>query len=112
MDYSCRLCGNLSLFPLIDFGEHPIAHRFLSDPLEEEYVHSVSTAICERCGLVQLVDPIPAELLYTNYDWLSSWKIQPHMSRQVQLIEKLPGLIAPPQFGKDDGDEEYCPANG
>jgi len=91
MDY-CRLCGKPNLHGLLDFGEHPIAHRFLSDPFEEEYVHPVILCLCEGCGLAQLVNPIPPKMLYTEYNWLSSWKWNPHLARLLQLIEKLPDV--------------------
>ena len=76
---------------LVDFGEHPIAHRFLSKPSGDEYLHRVILGHCEKCGLVQLVDPIPPEEFYTDYNWLSSWKWNPHIPRLVQLIGELPG---------------------
>ena len=87
---SCHLCGRHELLPLLDFGEHPIAHRFLTDPLQEEYVHPVIVCFCECCGLIQLRDPIPPDKLYTEYNWLSSWKWNPHVPRLIWLIEQLP----------------------
>ena len=62
----CHLCGKYELLPLLDFGEHPIAHRFLTGRWEEEYVHPVAALFCEKCGLTQLADSIPPEMLYTN----------------------------------------------
>ena len=84
---SCRLCGNKELLPLIDFGEHPIAHNLLSDPSQSEYIHSVDLRFCEACGLFQLVDPISPDKFYTEYKWLSKWKWNPHVPRLLSLIE-------------------------
>ena len=89
---SCHLCRKRDLLSLIDFGEHPIAHHFLTEPSEEEYIHRVDLRFCEDCGHFQLTNPIPPERLYTRYNWLSSWKPQPHVPRLVQLIEGLPAL--------------------
>ena len=103
---SCHLCGMQTLIPLLNFGEHPIAHNFLTSPSEEEYVHPVNLYYCESCGLIQLVDPIPPELLYTEYVCLSSWKAQPHLPRLVQLVEELPGLDRKSriiEIGSNDG---------
>lgn len=88
----CRLCENQDLTNLINFGEHPIAHRFLETPNQDEYTHKVDLAFCESCGLIQLVNPIPAEELYTNYFCLTSWKPQPHMPRLCELIKGLEGV--------------------
>lgn len=85
----CHLCGEFKLLLLIDFGKHPIAHRFLDDPNQEEYLHNVVILFCENCGLIQLGNPIPPEKLYSKYNWLSSWKWNPHIPRLVKLIDRL-----------------------
>ena len=85
----CNLCGEQKLIKLLDLGKHPIAHHFLKHPSQNEYVHSVKLYFCENCGLIQLVNPIPSELLYTNYVCLSSWKHQPHVSQLIHMIEKF-----------------------
>lgn len=89
---NCHLCGTENLMPLINFGKHPIAHHFLSTADEAEYTHPVNLSLCRHCGLIQLCDPIPQEHFYTNYNWLSSWKLQPHMRDVIEYIKDLPGL--------------------
>src|SRR5689334_13039963 len=89
---TCNLCQQPTLKTLIEFGEQPIAHHFLADPKQDEYLHHVTLCVCENCGLVQLVDPAPAEMFYTNYNVLSSWKNQPHVPRLADLIDALPQL--------------------
>ena len=79
MENSCNLCGSKELLALLDFGKQPIAHHFLDDPAQEEYVHSVKLYFCEDCGLIQLDDPISPEKLYSEYHVLSSWKWNPHI---------------------------------
>lgn len=88
----CNLCGEQQLLTLLDLGEHPIAHDFLNNPSKDEYVHPIILCFCESCGLIQLVNPIPPELLYTDYVCLSSWKYQPHIPRFVKMIEELTGV--------------------
>src|SRR5438309_6513607 len=65
MSERCRLCGRSTVERLIEFGAHPIAHQFLQSPDEDEYTHPVTLGFCAECGLVQLIDPIPPERLYT-----------------------------------------------
>lgn len=89
---TCHLCENNNLIPLINFGKHPIAHHFLSTADETEYSHQVNLSFCNDCGLIQLVDPIPPEHFYTNYNWLSSWKIQSHMRGVIDYVKTLPGF--------------------
>ena len=52
-------------------------------------MHSVIVCLCEGCGLIQLRDPIPPEELYTAYNWLSSWKWDPHVPRLLDLVERF-----------------------
>ena len=102
----CNLCGEDAAEPLIEFGAHPIAHRFLSTPDEPEYTHPLTLGVCRACGLSQLIDPIPAHELYTNYNWLSSWKPNPHVPKLVAAIEALPGLSTESrvlEVGSNDG---------
>jgi SAM-dependent methyltransferase len=90
--HSCRLCGQAPLTPLLDLGRHPIAHRFLNDPSAEEYTHPVCLNICEGCGFIQINDPVPSDMLYSEYVCLSSWKPQPHLARLLSLLDQLPRL--------------------
>ena len=106
MKHSCDLCADPRVTPLIEFGAHPIAHHFLTDPAQAEYTHPVTLGFCESCGLTQLIDPAPPEKFYTDYNWLSSWKWNPHVPGLVAEIERLPGLTkASPIFevGSNDG---------
>jgi 2-polyprenyl-3-methyl-5-hydroxy-6-metoxy-1,4-benzoquinol methylase len=89
---TCRLCGASEPLLLIDFGAHPIAHRFLTHPSQEEYVHPARLFFCKKCGLTQLMDPVPPHMLYTEYVTLSSWKNQPHIPRLRTLVSQLPGV--------------------
>ena len=76
----------------MDFGDQPIAHRLFSGPSDDEYVHPIGLDLYQTCGLIQIMDPVPPSDLYTQYNWLSSWKAIPHASRLPDLIEELPGL--------------------
>jgi SAM-dependent methyltransferase len=86
---TCRACQGEYLSPLINFGNHPIAHRFVTDPSADEYVHPVNLYYCSRCGLLQLIDPIAPEELYRNYTVLSSWKPEPHIPRLIQQLSTM-----------------------
>ena len=102
----CNLCCAETVETLIEFGAHPIAHRFLDTREEEEYTHPLTLGFCGACGLVQLVDPIPPNELYTQYHWLSSWKPNPHVPNVVATLQRLPGLALDAsvvEIGSNDG---------
>jgi 2-polyprenyl-3-methyl-5-hydroxy-6-metoxy-1,4-benzoquinol methylase len=88
----CNLCGNNNLLPLINFGSHPISHHYLKDGQQDEYTHSVDLRFCEGCGLTQIVDPVAPEKFYTQLFALSSWKNQPHIQHEIELICNLPDI--------------------
>lgn len=85
---ACALCSSRDVLPLIDFGRQPIAHNYLTHPLQDEYTHPFELGYCSRCGLIFIIDPICADLLYEDYFTLSAWKHQPHIPRLIQMIEE------------------------
>ncbi|MBK8759917.1 MAG: methyltransferase domain-containing protein [Sulfuritalea sp.] len=89
---SCNLCGGFDLLDLIDFGSHPVAKHYLAEQSGDQPTWPVKLFFCESCGLTQLVDSCPPEILYDNYVTLSSWKFQPHVQREIDLIKSLEGM--------------------
>ena len=90
--HSCHLCGGSDLLPLIDFGNHPVAKHYLVNRFGEQPTWPVRLFFCESCGLTQLVDSCPPEVLYDNYVTLSSWKFQPHVQHEIDIIRNLDGM--------------------
>lgn len=102
----CNLCGNSELTPLIDFGNQPIVKHYLTDHAEDASAWPVKLYFCEHCGLAQLVDSCPPEFLYDNYVTLSSWKFQPHVQHEIDVIKSLPGINLTSkiiEIGSNDG---------
>ncbi len=86
---TCRLCNNKELTDLIDFGNQPIVHDFLQDTNSQETYYPFQIHLCEKCGLVQIKQPIDPILLYKNYFTLSNWKNQPHIPSLIQKMQKF-----------------------
>ncbi len=104
--HTCNLCGSSDLLSLIDFGHHPVAKHYLVNQSEEQSTWPVKLFFCEFCGLTQLVDSCPPEVLYDNYITLSSWKFQPHVQREIDIINSLRGMNVDSKFieiGSNDG---------
>ena len=74
---NCRSCGNSRLDLIIDFGYTPLADNLLTkDQLEQpEYTAPLDLAFCPDCGLVQITETVPPEILfcqdypYFSYDY-------------------------------------------
>lgn len=103
---SCNLCKSFELTLLINFGSQPIAKHYLTKPSQEHQTFPVRLYFCEYCGLTQLVDSCPPEILYDNYVTLSSWKFQPHVQHEIDVIKSLPGINSNSkviEIGSNDG---------
>ena len=101
---TCRSCSANELFPLIDFGPMPIAHRLLRDPSETEFTHQLALDCCARCGFIQVTNFIRAELLYLDYNYsFSSWQPRPHADDELELIQRAVAPRSVFEIGAGDG---------
>jgi len=85
---SCNLCGS-ELGNKLDFGQHPIANLLSNEKLQPVSKHSKALGRCKQCELIQLVDPLPPNLLYADYPTTSSWKPEPHINKLINNISAL-----------------------
>ncbi len=72
----CRSCGNPGLKIFLDLGETPLADRLLREnQLEQvEPTYPLQVAFCPACGLVQITETVPPEVLYADaYPYYSSF---------------------------------------
>ncbi len=69
----CRVCQQQTLEKFLSLGPTPLANRFLKrEQLEEpEPSFPLDVNFCHTCGLVQLVDVVPAEVLFHDYPYLT-----------------------------------------
>lgn len=90
--FSCRICRSNDLGYELDFGKHAVAHHLLKDVQEKYETYPFCLASCKICGFIQLMDPIPANILYENYFTVSGWKNNPHVPRLVEVIENISSI--------------------
>src|SRR5262249_50650981 len=88
----CRLCLRPAAETLLDFGPQPICNRFLAHMWEQEYRHRLALGVCRDCGLVQLVDPVPAVQLAPRFGWITYNEPEGHLDPGADTIARLPGL--------------------
>ncbi len=72
---TCRSCGASDLEPILSLGDTPLANALLSakqlrDP---EPVFPLDLVLCTRCSLVQITTTVPAEQLFGEYLYFSSF---------------------------------------
>ena len=72
---TCRSCGNPHLDLIISFGYTPLADGLLTNEQldKPEYTAPLDLAFCAHCGLVQITDSVPPEILFCqDYPYFSS----------------------------------------
>jgi len=72
---SCLSCGNSDLNQIISFGYTPLADNLLTKEQLDlpEYTASLDLVFCPECGLVQITEIVPPEILFCqDYPYFSS----------------------------------------
>jgi len=85
---TCNSC-DAQLEDLLYLGDHPIANQLAEVPNALVKAYPMKVGGCPRCGLVQLTEPIDAQLFYTDYATPTSWKREPHIDKLVAALRPL-----------------------
>ncbi len=70
---ACRFCGAHLQHVFADLGETPLANRNLrAEDVASEKRYPLIARVCGECMLVQVDDSVPAEDIFSDYDYFSS----------------------------------------
>jgi len=75
-DIACRCCGSNKLVPFLDLGVMPLADGLVKpkDVGAEERRFPLEVAFCETCALVQILETVAPEVLFSDdYPYYSSF---------------------------------------
>lgn len=64
----CCLCKASDLECLFRLDDLPISHNLRRRPEDPDPRFSLSFGLCRHCGLLQILDPIPPDLIYAQAD--------------------------------------------
>jgi len=73
---ACRSCGAAGLEPVLDLGRTPLADRLVTQAglAGPEPRYPLAVAFCPACGLVQIRETVPPEVLFCeDYPYFSSF---------------------------------------
>jgi SAM-dependent methyltransferase len=73
---TCRSCENDALETFLDLGNKPPSDRILTEQMlsQSEPFYPLEVAFCPQCSLVQILETIPPEDLFTDgYEYYSSF---------------------------------------
>jgi SAM-dependent methyltransferase len=90
MNMPCRACGASPLREIVSLGAMPLANALLSaDELgKPESTYPLDLALCESCSLVQITETVPAEILFGDYAYFTSFS-----DTALQSAERLVGRL-------------------
>lgn len=104
MDNRCRLCGNDTMFSIMDLGDMPIAHRMLASADAAEDVFAFHVIQCPTCGLSQIERPVSPDILYAGFNFnFSSWKNEPHIVQEIDWLFRDRTFQSALDIGCNDG---------
>jgi SAM-dependent methyltransferase len=94
--FRCRSCDSTAVVAVLSLGPTPLANALLpGSQLEaEEPRLPLDLAFCETCGLLQLTETVPPDLLFAEYLYFSSFSdaAVDHARRLVSRIIRDRGL--------------------
>ncbi len=69
----CRICKNKKLEKILNLGEMPLANAFLdkNQLSQKEVSYPLRVVWCKLCGLLQIDEIVPPEILFRNYIYVS-----------------------------------------
>lgn len=91
---ACRSCGSSQLLTFLDLGVVPLADGLVKpeDLAQEEARYPLQVAFCEDCGLVQILETVDPEILFSDdypyYSSFSPYLLQHSKDNVVDLIER------------------------
>ncbi len=93
---SCRVCGSRRLLLFLSLGQMPLANSFLAskEEFEAELTFPLDVYFCEDCSLVQLLDVVAPEILFSHYVYLTgtSETMRAHFREYARTVTGLLGL--------------------
>tara|TARA_B100000242_G_scaffold96699_2_gene66298 strand:- start:7625 stop:8893 length:1269 start_codon:yes stop_codon:yes gene_type:complete len=108
--FSCSFCNSKNISPVINFGEVALAGAFLKQAqFEIEKKYPLQVCFCNECFMVQVVNKISPEKLFSDYFYRSSSinTLKSHFTEYAREISKRflddPAEAKVLEFGCNDG---------
>lgn len=89
---ACLGCRAKSVDIVLDLGRQPPSNRFTTASAEDQDGHRLQLGVCMTCGLVQLVSPMPPDMVKSRFPWMSYQEPEAHLDGVVDRLCELPGV--------------------
>jgi SAM-dependent methyltransferase len=110
MNVTCRSCGSRQLAPILSLGKTPLANALLSKEQlgQPELTYPLDLVLCTACSLVQITETVPAEELFGEYLYFSSFS-DTMLQHARTLVDRV---IAERHLGPNDRVVEIASNDG
>ncbi len=104
----CRFCKSPDLHKFLELGPQPLAGRFLREGqlTEKEPFFPLGVHFCKRCSLVQVLDIVPKDVLFSEYFYAPHSVLSPHFvgyAKEIVQEFKLSRDSLVVEFGSNVG---------
>jgi hypothetical protein len=89
---NCKSCNSPALVSILDLGMQPPSNRYQYVKNKDQEGHPLELGICNTCGLLQLIDPMPIEMVRSRFSWITYNEPEFHLDDLVDALSKLPGI--------------------
>lgn len=104
---TCRACKGQELTKVLDLGKTALANAFLDEKqFAEEKTFPLEVYFCDHCSLVQLIDVVAPEILFSHYAYFtsaSSKTLPLHFVNLAQDLARDPQNKFIVEIGSNDG---------
>lgn len=95
---ACRICGSALDAPRLRLGDLPPCNRF--EPVARKIeTHPLTLAGCKACGFIQLIAPMPIEMVTPRVPWIRYNEPEGHLDDLVERTIAALGGPAKLAFG-------------
>jgi hypothetical protein len=88
----CRICEARAVETILQLGQQPVSSHFTTTPGAPVATRDLALGVCTGCGVVQLLDPFPFDLLVPRFDWITPREPEDHLDAVSERIINLPSV--------------------
>ncbi len=85
----CLGCLKPTVELVLDLGPQPPGNLFLKSREQSFPLHPLRFGVCTSCGLAQLIDPMPEELVKCTHDWLRYEEPEQHLDNLAEFLHSV-----------------------
>lgn len=89
----CLCCGSNDLAIGIDLEQQPRSNSFFPNESDNTTLQKITFAACKVCGLIQLKNPMPFNLVRSEHNWLSYNEPENHLDDLASILLSKYGVI-------------------